>query len=429
MNILIKNGRVISPKNNIDAVCDIKISGDKIVRIAKGVAPEVGDYIIDATGKIVAPGLVDIHTHLREPGFEYKEDIETGTASAAKGGITSIACMPNTKPTTDSAEVIEYINKRVSEVGKVHVYPIGAITKGLLGEQMTDFSEMKGVGAVAVSDDGRPIMNAELMKQALISADKLGIPVISHCEDLNLAKDGAMNEGEVAKKLGASEISIAAEEAMAARDIVLAYTTGAHVHIAHVSTRGSVALVRDAKKRGIKVTCETCPHYFSLTEEAVIMRGTMAKMNPPLRTKDDIDAIVEGLCDGTIDAIVTDHAPHHADEKARDFESAPNGILGFETSLPLSITKLYREGKMSLCDIIACLTYRPAEIINIDKGVISEGSIADIVIFDTEKGFTVKEEEIVSKSKNTPFIGETLYGAAEYTIVAGEIVLENGKLK
>lgn len=429
MNILIKNGHVISPKNKIDKICDVKICGDKIVKIADSIAQEAQDYVIDATGKIVAPGLVDIHTHLREPGFEYKEDIETGTASAAKGGITSIACMPNTNPTTDSAQVIEYINKRVSEVGKVHVYPIGSITKGLKGEEMTDFAELYSAGAVAVSDDGRPIMNAEIMKQALLRANSLGIPVISHCEDLNLAKDGAMNEGAVAKKLGASEISTAAEEAMAARDIVLAYTTGAHVHIAHVSTRGSVALVRDAKRRGIKVTCETCPHYFALTEEAVIERGTMAKMNPPLRSKDDLEAIIEGLSDGTIDAIVTDHAPHSSEEKARDFESAPNGILGFETSLPLSITKLYKAGKMSLCDIIACMTHRPAEIIGIDKGTIEEGKIADIVIFDTEKSFTVKEDEIVSKSKNTPFIGETLYGAAEYTIVAGEVVLENGKMK
>lgn len=428
MNILIKNGRVISPKNKIDAICDIRIADGKIKTIEENIAPEE-DYIIDASGKIVAPGLVDIHTHLREPGFEYKEDIESGTRSAAKGGITSIACMPNTKPATDSASVIEYINKKVAEVGAVHVYPIGAITKGLQGEQMTDFSEMKNAGAVAVSDDGRPIMNSEMMKQALLSANTLGIPVISHCEDLDLAKNGAMNEGDVAKRMGASEISTAAEEAMAARDIVLAYTTGAHVHIAHVSTRGSVALVRDAKKRGIKVTCETCPHYFALTEEACEKLGTMAKMNPPLRTEDDVQAIIEGLQDGTIDAIVTDHAPHHSDEKARDFESAPNGILGFETSLSLAVTKLYRAGKMSLNDIIACMTYRPAEIIGINAGEIREGAVADIVIFDTEKSFVVKEEEIVSKAKNTPFIGETLYGAPEYTIVAGEIILNNGKMK
>jgi len=427
MGIIIKNGHVISPKNGIDGQFDIRIADGRIAQIAENIIPN-GEKIIDASGKIVAPGLVDIHTHLREPGFEYKEDIETGTRSAARGGITSIACMPNTNPATDSAEIIDYINRRAGEVGCVHVYPSGAITKGLKGEEMTDFKALKEAGAVAVSDDGRPVMNAETMKNALIYADSLGMPVISHCEDLNLAKNGAMNEGAVAKRMGVSEISTAAEEAMAARDIVLGYTVDAHIHIAHVSTRGSVALVRDAKARGIKVTCETCPHYFSLTEEACERLGTMAKMNPPLRTEDDLAAIIEGLVDGTIDAIVTDHAPHHADEKAKDFEAAPNGILGFETSLPLAITELYRKGRMALSDIIACMTYRPADIIGIDKGYLAEGKDADIVIFDTNRSFTVKEDEIVSKAKNTPYIGATLYGAPEYTIVSGKIVLENGKI-
>lgn len=429
MQILIKNGHVISPKSGLDANMDVRIENESIVEIQPGLQPKADEIVIDADGMIVAPGLVDIHCHLREPGYEYKEDIETGTRSAARGGFTSIACMPNTNPVADNVTVIDYIKSRARDVGAVHVFPIGAITRGLRGEEMAPIGELKFSGAVAVSDDGRPVMNANMMKNAMIYADMFDMPVISHCEDLDLAADGVMHEGFMATRMGLRGITPAAEEAMVARDIVLASTTHTRVHIAHVSTRGSVALVRDAKRRGVHVTCETCPHYFSLTEEACANYNTLAKMNPPLRTQDDVDAIIEGLCDGTIDAIATDHAPHHEDEKEREFDLAPNGIIGFETALPLAISMLYKTGKMSLSEIIACMTYKPSEILQLSKGELHVGAAADVVIFDPERSFVIKRDEIVSKAKNTPFIGTELYGAAQYTIVAGEIVLADGEMK
>lgn len=429
MQILIKNGHVISPKSGLDAKMDVRIDGEVILEMQSELQPKAEEMVIDASGMIIAPGLVDIHCHLREPGYEYKEDIKTGTHSAARGGFTSIACMPNTNPVADNVTVIDYIKSRAREVGAVHVFPIGSITRGLKGEEMAPIGELKFSGAVAVSDDGRPVMNANMMKNAMIYADMFDMPVISHCEDLNLAADGVMHEGFMATKMGLRGITPAAEEAMVARDIVLASTTHTRVHIAHVSTRGSVALVRDAKRRGVHVTCETCPHYFSLTEEACANYNTLAKMNPPLRTQDDVDAIIEGLRDGTIDAIATDHAPHHEDEKEREFDLAPNGIIGFETALPLAVSMLYKTGKMSLSEILACMTYKPSDILQLSKGDLRVGGAADIVMFDPERSFVVKRDEIASKAKNTPFIDTELYGAAQYTIVAGEIVLEDGVLK
>lgn len=429
MRILIKNGHVISPRSGLDSKMDIRIDGDTITAMQPGLQPEDGELVIEAEGMIVAPGLVDIHCHLREPGYEYKEDIRTGTRSAARGGFTSIACMPNTNPIADNVTVIDYIKSRAREVGVVHVFPIGSITRGLRGDEMAPIGELKFSGAIAVSDDGRPVMNANMMKNAMIYADMFDIPVISHCEDLNLAADGVMHEGFMATKLGLRGITPAAEEAMVARDIVLADTTHTRVHIAHVSTRGSVALVRDAKRRGVHVTCETCPHYFSLTEEACANYNTLAKMNPPLRTQDDVDAIIEGLRDGTIDAIATDHAPHHEDEKEREFDLAPNGIIGFETALPLAVSMLYKTGKMSLAEIIACMTCKPSDILQLNKGDLHVGAVADIMLFDPERSFVVHRDQIVSKAKNTPFLEGELYGEALYTIVAGELVLENGVMK
>ncbi len=424
MKILIKNGHVIDPVNNIDGVADIFID--------KGIISEIGEKlelddldidVIDAGGKIVAPGLVDMHCHLRDPGQEYKEDIETGTRSAAAGGITSVACMPNTSPVIDNKAVIAYIKSKAKEVGYVNVYPIGAISKGLEGRELAEMGEMKFAGAVAVSDDGRPVTDSGLMRHAMEYADMFDMTVISHCEDIGLANGGYMNEGPTATAMGLRGISRAAEEVMASRDILIAEATGTAIHIAHVSTRGSVELVRQAKGRGVRVTCETCPHYFSLTEKAVEGFNTNAKMNPPLRTDDDVEAIKEGLSDGTIDCIVTDHAPHHIDEKRCEFALALNGIVGFETSLGLSLKYLVKTGALTLGELIRKMSVNPSKILGISKGTLGEGKAADIIIFDPDKEWTVDTDKFYSKSKNSPYNGFTLCGKPEYVIVGGDIII------
>lgn len=429
--LLIRKGRVINPADKMDATADIYVAGGTIQAIAPDLgehAVEDGVQVIDASGQIVVPGLVDMHCHLRDPGYEYKEDIETGTRSAAKGGFTSVACMPNTNPVADNLTVISYIQNRAKEVGAVHVFPIGSITKGLEGEELAPIGELKFAGAVAVSDDGRPVMNGNIMKNGMVYANMFDIPVISHCEDLELADGGALNDGFMATTMGLKGITRAAEEVMVAREIVLADATDTPIHIAHVSTKGSVDLVRDAKRRGIRVTCETCPHYFSLTEEACADFNTLAKMNPPLRTQEDVEAIIEGLLDGTIDAIATDHAPHYPDEKDVEFDLAPNGIIGFETALALALTKLYHTKRINLSKLIACMTVKPARILKLSKGELKPGAMADITIFDPDLEWTVREEDIVSRSKNTPFLGQTLKGAVTYTIVAGECKVSGGTL-
>lgn len=432
MRTLIKKGRLINPASNTDKNCDIYIENGMISDIGENLANEYEGVsnvrIIDAQGLVVAPGLVDIHCHLREPGYEYKEDIESGTRAAAHGGFTSVACMPNTNPVVDNVTVVHYIINRAKTVGAVHVFPIGSITRGLEGKEMAPIGELKFAGAVAVSDDGRPVMNANIMKNAMIYANMFDMPVISHCEDIELAADGVVNDGLMATKMGLRGITSAAEEVMVAREIVLSATTKTPIHIAHVSTKGSVELIRDAKRRGIAVTCETCPHYFSLTEEACADFNTLAKMNPPLRTQEDVDAIIEALRDGTIDAIATDHAPHHQDEKIREFDLAPNGIIGFETALPLAITKLYHTGFMTLPEILACFTKKPSDILHLNKGDVRIGGMADLVIFNPDAKFTLNESDIVSKAKNTPFIGKELTGTVLYTLVEGEPVLFQGEM-
>lgn len=427
MKILIKNGHVIDPANGRNGIMDVFID--------KGIISEVGHdleldglemEIIDAAGKVVVPGLVDMHCHLREPGFEYKEDIESGTRSAVAGGITSVACMPNTKPVTDNAGIITYIKARAKEAGYANVYPIGAVSKGLEGKELAEIGEMKFAGAVALSDDGRPVTESGLMRRAMEYAKMFDLKVISHCEDISLADDGYMNEGAVASEMGLRGISRAAEEVMVARDIIIAEAIDAPVHIAHVSTRGSVELVRQAKKRGVVVTCETCPHYFSLTDKACEGFNTNAKMNPPLRTDDDVAAIKEGLKDGTIDCIVTDHAPHHIDEKNCEFGYALNGIVGFETSLGLGIRYLVNEGVLTLEELIRKMSVNPSKILGISKGTLGEGKAADVTIFDPEKEWTVDISKLQSKSKNSPYDGFMLYGKPEYVIVGGNLVVNQG---
>lgn len=429
MKIFIKGGHVIDPKNNIDEVCDVFIDDGVITDVGANIELEDVDgvEVIDAKGKYVTPGLVDMHVHLRDPGFTYKEDIETGTKAAALGGVTSVACMPNTNPVCDNVTVIEYIKSKAETVAAVNVYPIGAITKGLQGEELAPIGSFKFAGVVAISDDGKPVKSAGLMRNALEYADMFDITVISHCEEMSIA-EGAMNEGAVATELGLKGISNAAEEIMVNREIILAENTGTAVHIAHISTKGSVEAIRQAKKRGVRVTCETCPHYFTLTEDAVIGYNTNAKMNPPLRTKEDVDAIIEGLKDGTIDAIATDHAPHHADEKNIEFADAMNGIIGLETSLGLSVKYLVNSGIISMSELIRKMSLNPSHILGLAKGSLSVGSSADVIIFDAEKEYTVDVSKFVSKSKNTPYDGFVLCAKPEYTIVGGKIIVNQGEL-
>jgi len=429
MKLLIKGGRVVDPANNIDKVADIYID--------KGVVAEIGENIdldgvdmevIDATGKIVTPGLVDMHVHLRDPGQEYKEDIESGTRAAAMGGVTSVACMPNTKPVIDNEAIVTYIKSKAKEVGYVNVYPIGSITKGLKGEELSEIGELKFAGAVAISDDGRPVVESGLMRRAMQYADMFDMTVISHCEDLGLAAGGHMNEGYMSTYLGLKGITRASEEVMVSREILIAEATDAAVHIAHVSTRGSVELVRQAKKRGVRVTCETCPHYFTLTDEAVDGFNTNAKMNPPLRTADDVEAIKEGLKDGTIDCIVTDHAPHHADEKNCEFGYALNGIVGLETSLGLSLEYLVKTGVLTINELIEKMAVNPSRILGLNKGNLGVNHAADITIFDMDKEWTVDVSKFESKGKNSPYDGYKLCGKPEYVVVGGKIVVNQGVL-
>jgi len=419
---LIKGGFVIDPKSGKNGLFDIIIDKGKIVEIGNDLEFTTGD-IVDVTGKYVIPGLVDAHCHLREPGFEYKEDIETGTQSAAVGGFTSIACMPNTNPVIDNESVVKYIINRAKQDGFVNVYPIGSITKGQAGEELSEIGELKFAGAVAVSDDGKPVMKASIMKKALQYASMFDITVISHCEDLDIAEDGYMNEGYQSTVMGLKGIPSAAEEVMVARDLILAEYTNAPIHIAHVSTELSVDLIRNAKKRGVKVTCETCPHYFVLTEDACEGFNTLAKVNPPLRTKKDVDAIIEGLKDGTIDIIATDHAPHHIDEKNVEFASAANGMVGFETALPLAITYLYKTGVLTLEQIVEKMCVNPSKILGLNKGSLEVGKAADITIIDVDEDVIVDTAKFKSKSKNSPFNGYKLKGAIYYTIVNGKFIV------
>jgi len=421
MNLLIKNGRVIDPSQNLDDVSDVLVEAGVVKEIGKNLPVSAGVEIVDAAGKYVVPGLVDMHVHLRDPGLEYKEDIVSGTRAAAAGGFTSIACMPNTKPVIDNKAVASYIISKAKTEGFCNVFPVGCITYGMAGERMAEMGELKEAGCVAVSDDGKPVANAELMRRALEYARGIGILVISHAEDLALVGEGVMNEGFTSTELGLKGIPRVAEDIATARDIMLAEYSDSPIHIAHVSTRGSVRIIREAKARGVKVTCETAPHYFTLTDDAVRGYDTNAKMNPPLREADDVAAIREGLRDGTIDCIATDHAPHHLDEKDVEFNAALNGIIGLETSLALSM-KLVDDGVLTLHQLIEKMSVNPSKIIGISRGSLQVGCVADMTVIDPSAEWTLEAEKLASKSRNTPFGGWRMKGAATCTILGGRVV-------
>jgi dihydroorotase len=418
--MVIKNGHVIDPSQNIDGLKDILVKGRKIEGLyPSGKAPEA-DKVIDAKGCIVIPGLVDIHTHLREPGFEYKETIQTGTMAAVKGGFTTVCCMPNTDPVNDSVAVTEFIREKSLKEGACTVYPIGAITTSQKSEELTELEALLKAGCIAFSDDGRPVTNSLIMRRALEYSKIFNVPIISHCEDLMLSEGGVMNEGLVSTIVGLKGIPKAAEETMVARDLSLCELTGGRLHIAHVSTGGSVNMIREAKSRGINVTTETCPHYFSLTDEAIISYDTNLKVNPPIRTATDVAAIKEGLKDGTIDAIATDHAPHHLDDKNREFDSAAFGISGIETAFSLGL-QLVDQNVLDLKQLITKMTITPSNIAGIRKGSLKADSDADIAIIDTEKKYTVDSSKFLSKGKNSPFNRWPLKGVVEKTISMGKI--------
>ncbi|MEJ5251489.1 MAG: dihydroorotase [Chthonomonadetes bacterium] len=428
MRTIFRKAHVCDPSQGIDRVADVVVDEGKVLAIVDDSTPyDVGSCeVIDCSGLVLTPGLIDLHVHLREPGFEYKEDVQSGTAAAVAGGFTAVCCMPNTDPPLDEPSVIRGLLKRAEQVGVARVYPIAAITKGLQPEGLTEMAALKEAGAVAVTDDAYPLQSAEVLRRGMEYAGQLGLPVLTHCEDKSLTKDACMNEGLTSTIMGLRGMPAVAEETQVARNCLLSLYTGCRLHILHVSTAGAVRIIRWAKERGAPVTAETCPHYFALTDEACMGYNTNAKMNPPLRTQADCDAIVEGLLDGTIDAIATDHAPHAAHEKAQEFALAPFGIVGLETAFALSFTELVSTGRMSLSALIEKMSCQPAKILGLPGGTLAPGAPADIALFDLKRSWTVRSSEFRSKSRNTPFEGWELTGKPVLTMVAGRIVYREG---
>jgi dihydroorotase len=419
-DLVLRGGRVFDPgaARPVDQEADLRIAAGRIVEVGRGL---LSPRIVDVRDLWVVPGLIDLHVHLREPGQEYKEDIETGTRAAASGGFTTVCCMPNTRPTNDQRAVTELIVRRAREVGTVRVHPIGAVTHGLEGKALADIAEMKEAGIVAISDDGRPVMNAGLLRRAFEYARTFDLPLVQHAEDLDLAEGGAMNEGAVATRIGIRAQPACAESSMVARDLEIVEWTGARYHVAHVSTARTVALVREAKRRGLRVTCEVTPHHLALTEEACSHYDTRTKVMPPLRTAADQQALLEGLVDGTIDAIATDHAPHSPVEKDVEFECAAPGMLGLETALPI-VLEFVRKGALQAGRAIAALTHGAAHAFALPGGTLAVGAAADICVIDPARPYAVAADTIVSKSKNSPFLGQTFTGRAVLTLVAGRPV-------
>lgn len=422
MSILIKGGRVIDPGRFV-GIADVLIDDGKITAVAPQLTAPIGSRTIRAEGKLVLPGFVDLHVHFREPGFEYKETIQSGSAAAVAGGFTTVCCMPNTSPVNDNQAVTEFILERSRLAGLANVLPIGAITKGSEGKELAEIGDLRRSGCVAISDDGKPVMNSLVMRRAMEYASAFDLPVVDHCEDLHLAEGGCMNEGLISTELGLPGIPAAAEDVMVARNLSLSELTGARLHLAHISTAGSARMVREAKARGIRVTAEACPHHFTLTEDLVRGYNTHAKMNPPLRTWTDVQAIKEGLRDGTIDVIATDHAPHATQEKQQDFTEAPFGIVGLETALSLTLG-LVEEGVLSLEQAVQKLTSAPAAAFGLKKGTLGVGADADVVIVDQHEQWEVDPAKFRSKSRNTPFVGWKVKGLVQTTIVGGRVVFE-----
>ena len=421
-DILLKGGRLVDPSSKLDGVGDLLVRDGKVESVGGTISPPGDAAVVDCTGQVVAPGFIDVHCHLREPGREDVETIATGARAAAAGGFTAICAMPNTDPVTDNQAAVGFVLKQGKAAAAARVYPIGAISIGEKGERLAEFGEMVGAGAIAVSDDGKPVVSAQLMRTALEYARTFGIPVADHCEDPTLAEGGAMNEGLVSARLGLKGIPSEAEEIMAIRDILLARRTGGHIHLCHMSTRGSVDLIRWGKDRNIRVTAEVCPHHLSLTEAEVEGYDTHAKMNPPLRSADDVEALQQAVKDGTIDVIATDHAPHHYDEKEREFSDAPNGIVGFETALAVNVTWLVKTGIISLSTLVDKMSCAPAKLFHLPGGTLRRGGAADITVFDAAREWTVEPSRFFTKGRNTPYTGRTLTGLVACTLVDGRIV-------
>lgn len=428
MNLWIKNGHLLDPEAGLDAVCDLYIMDGMVASVGdlpeedKEKFYEDGVTEIDASGKYVMPGFVDLHVHLREPGFEYKETIKTGTMAAAKGGFTAVCPMPNTKPSTDCPEMIRNVLAIAEKDSPIRVYPVGAVTVGQFGEKMTDIEGMVKAGAKAISEDGKSVMDAGLYREAMKEAARLSIPVLAHCEDKNLVGSGAMNAGKKAETLGIEGITNAVEDVIVARDILLAKETGAKLHLCHCSTKDSVDMIRLAKQEGLPVTGEVCPHHFTLTDEDILCDDANYKMNPPLRSRVDVDHLKEGLADGTMDAISTDHAPHGSEEKEKSISEAPFGIVGSETVFSLAVTELVKTGILSPAELVRKMSTNPCRILGVEGGSLQPGMPADITIADFDEKYVINKDHFVSKGKNTPFHGRTVYGTILYTVVGGKVV-------
>lgn len=424
MTILIKNGRLINPSENLDKVMDIFVEDGIIKEKAESIEKQA-DTVIYAAGCYVMPGLIDLHVHFRDPGLTYKEDIETGSKAAAKGGFTTVCCMPNTKPVVDNVETVKYIIEKGEKTGLTNVLPVGAVTKNMAGVEITDVEELKKAGICAISEDGKSVMNSGVYRKAMKNAAKANVPVLAHCEDINLVEGGVINLGDKSSELGVKGISNAVEDVIAMRDIMLAKETGATLHLCHCSTKDSVEMVKRAKEEGIKVTAEVCPHHFSMCSDDITSNDGNFKMNPPLRAREDMEALIKGLQDDIMDVISTDHAPHSAEEKAKDLEHAPFGIVGLETSVALTVTNLVKKGYLTPMQMAAKMSYNPAKVLGIPKGTLDVGKIADITIIDPDKEYTIDVNTFESKGKNTPFDGYKVSGEVEYTILNGKVVYSN----